>query len=106
MVVDEDILRFIEVKGSSSRTGAVELTDNEYDKAQAECDRYFIYRVFRDPADQYRFEIAILQDPVHSKAIRNIPRFELAEGSGAEWFTVNNQAQAEEDASDDSEGSN
>lgn len=105
VVVDADILRFIEVKGSSSRTGPVELTDNEYDKAQTESDRYFIYRVFRDPADPYHFEVAILQDPVHSKAIRNIPRFDLAHGSGAEWFTVHNEAEEEDTASDDSEGS-
>ena len=102
VVVDADILRFIEVKGSSSRTGAVELTDNEYDKARAECDRYFIYRVFRDPLTK-TIRAAILQDPVHSKAIRNIPRFDLAQGSGAEWFTVNNEA--EEEGSDDPTGS-
>lgn len=105
VVVEADILRFIEVKGSSSRTGPVELTDNEYDKAQAECERYFIYRVFRDPTDPYRFEVAILQDPVHSKAIRNILRFDLAEGSGAAWFTVNNEAEEEEAASGDPDGS-
>lgn len=88
LVADSDILRFIEVKGRSSRTGQVELSDNEFDKARAERDRYFLYRVFRDPADQDRYELAILQDPVQSKAIRTMTRFDLAEGSGAAWFAM------------------
>lgn len=88
IVVDTDILRFIEVKGRSDRTGQVELTDNEYEKAESSRDRYFIYRVFRDPEDLDRYELAVLQDPVSSKAVRQITRFALAEGSGAEWFAM------------------
>ena len=87
-VADTDILRFIEVKGRSDRTGQVELTDNEYEKAESSRDRYFIYRVFRDPEDLDRYELAVLQDPVSSKAVRQITRFALAEGSGAEWFAM------------------
>ncbi len=87
-VADSDIVRFIEVKGRSARSGQVELTDNEYEKAEVKRERYFIYRVFRDPDHPDRFELAVLQDPANSKAVRHVTRFDLAEGSGAEWFSM------------------
>lgn len=87
-VSGSDIARFIEVKGRSSRSGDVELTANEFAKAEIESTRYFLYRVFRDPEHTDQFEVAILADPVHSKAVRQITRFDLSAGSGADWYQV------------------
>ncbi|MFO0829664.1 MAG: DUF3883 domain-containing protein [Phycisphaerales bacterium] len=87
-VEDSHIARFIEVKGRSSRSGEVELTENEYRKAELERERYFLYRVFRDPHDTARFEVAILKDPVHSGAVRQVIRFDLSQGSGAQWLEM------------------
>ncbi len=82
-----DVLRYIEVKGRSSRTGEVELTDNEYRAAERENTHYFLYRVYVDPNRVGHYEIAVLDDPLNSKAVRTVTRFDLAEGSGANWFT-------------------
>ncbi len=81
-----DILRYIEVKGRSSRTGEIELPENEYKAAERETIRYFIYRVYVDPNRDRHYEVAVLGDPQNSKAVRNVTRFNLAEGSGAKWF--------------------
>lgn len=91
VVEDADILRFIEVKGSSSRTGEVELTANEYDKAEKERDRYFLYRVFCDRQEDGKYELAVLQDPVHSDAVKHVTRFDLVQGSGAAWYRMEAQ---------------
>lgn len=88
IVRDETILRYIEVKGRSSRAGQIELTDNELRRAEREAQRYFLYRVFRDPDHTTQFEIGVLADPVNSKAVRQVTRFDLAEGSGAQWYQM------------------
>lgn len=87
-VEDSRIVRFIEVKGRSSRSGEIELTENEYRKAESARQRYFLYRVFRDPDDTARFEVAILKDPVYSNAVRQVTRFDLSDGSGATWYAM------------------
>lgn len=87
-VNESSILRNIEVKGRSSRSGEIELTFNELRKAESEADRYYLYRVFRDPEDGGRFELAILQDPLHSNAVLQVTRFDLSEGSGATWYEM------------------
>ncbi len=87
-VQEARIARYIEVKGRSSRSGEIELTDNEYRKAESARERYFLYRVFRDPDDSARFEVAILGDPVHSDAVRQVTRFDLSDGSGATWYAM------------------
>jgi hypothetical protein len=86
VVSESDIVRYIEVKGRSSRTGEVELLDNEYRAAEQETDRYFIYRVYVDPSHNRHYEIAVLPNPLNSKAVRTVTRFNLVEGSGASWF--------------------
>ena len=83
-----DVLRNIEVKGRSNRTGEVELTDNEYRAAKRLGTRYWIYRVSVDPNREAHYEVAVLSDPLNSNAVRTLTRFDLAEGSGAEWFTM------------------
>src|SRR5262249_7248455 len=85
---DADILRHIEVKGRSSRTGEVELTDNEYLAAKRLGPAYWLYRVYVDPNRPGHFEVALLSDPLKSGAVRLVPRFKLAEGAGATWFTM------------------
>ena len=86
-VNETDVLRYIEVKGRSSRTGEVELTGNEYRAAECKSERYFIYRVYVDPNRTGHYEVAVLCDPLNSKAVRTVTRFDLAEGSDAVWFT-------------------
>ena len=87
-ISEADILRYIEVKGRSSRTGEVELTDNEYQTAQREGGRYWLYRVFVDPNREFHFELALLNDPINSRAARTVTRFDLSEGSGANWLSM------------------
>ena len=48
-IAEAEIVRYIEVKGRSSRTGEVELTDNEYRAARRLGSRYWLYRVIRQP---------------------------------------------------------
>jgi hypothetical protein len=96
LVSPTDIERFIEVKGRSSRSGAVELTDNQLATAEQQRGRYFIYRVFCDPHDQESFELAILADPLYSQALQRVPRFNLFEGSGAVWLSISEQTGEEE----------
>ncbi|NOZ22053.1 MAG: DUF3883 domain-containing protein [Planctomycetes bacterium] len=87
-IAEGEVMRFIEVKGRSSRTGEVELTENEYRAAERLKDRYFLYRVFVDPSDPSVHEVAVLQDPVHSSATRTVTRFDLSKGSGAVWYAL------------------
>ena len=87
-IFESDIERYIEVKGRSSRTGSVELTENEYNAAVKHKERYCLYRVFVDPEDTSIYEVAILCDPVNSDAVQTVTRFDLAKGSGAEWYCL------------------
>jgi hypothetical protein len=96
-ITEADIVRHIEVKGRSSRTGEVELTDNEYRAAKRLGSRYWLYRVFVDPSRESHFEIAVLSDPLKSNAVRTVTRFDLVEGSGATWYSM---VETVEDASD------
>ncbi|MEO2015507.1 MAG: DUF3883 domain-containing protein, partial [Fuerstiella sp.] len=88
IVNDSDVERFIEVKGRSSKTGEVELTENEYRAAEKHRSCYYIYRVFVEPNDLSRFQVAVLSDPTNSDAVRIVKRFDLAEGSGANWYQI------------------
>jgi len=85
-----EVLRFIEVKGRSNRTGLIELSENQHSAAEKFKDRYYLYRVFRDPGNPFHFELAILQNPSDSQAKKIIrtTQFDLSSGSGAEWFQV------------------
>jgi hypothetical protein len=87
-ISEADILRHIEVKGRSSRTGEVELIDNEYRAAKRLGNRYWLYRVFVDSNRESHYEVAVLSDPLNSKAVRTITRFDLVEGSGASWYSM------------------
>jgi len=99
VVNDADVLRYIEVKGRSSRTGEIELVDNEYRAAERLRGRYWLYRVCVDPKRSGHYEIAVLNDPVGSKSVRTVTRFNLGEGSGASWFAL--AERTEGDASND-----
>ncbi|MFH7326434.1 DUF3883 domain-containing protein [Desulfurivibrio sp. C05AmB] len=87
-IAESEVVRFIEVKGRSLRTGDVELTDNEYEAAERLKGRYFLYRVFVDPSDSSVYEVAVLRDPVHSSARRTVTRFDLSKGSEAVWYAL------------------
>lgn len=80
------VARFIEVKGRSSRTGAVELTENEQKAAYERGDRFFLYRVF--VSDGEMVELGILGNPATSEAFRVVTRYEylLVDSNRTEWF--------------------
>jgi hypothetical protein len=86
-ICDTDVVRYIEVKGSSARRGEVELTDNEWRAAGIQKEKYYVYRVYVDPNRRGCYELAILEDPVNSKAVHFAPRLDLSERSGAIWLT-------------------
>lgn len=90
-VVSEHVVaRFIEVKGRSSRTAPVELTENERRAAARHGPKYYLYRVFTDVSRTGYHEIAILPDPVNSPGQRTQTQYwyDLASGSGAEWYQI------------------
>lgn len=87
-ISESEILRHIEVKGRSSRTGQLELTDNEYRAAKRLAERYWLYRVFVDPNREAHYEVAVLGNPLNSNAVRTVTRFDLVEGSGATWYSM------------------
>lgn len=61
----DKILRFIEVKGRKSESGAIELKGNERNAAITHKKRFFIYRLFKSGTDEY--QLCILQDPIEQK---------------------------------------
>ncbi len=85
-----DVLRFIEVKGRSNRTGVIELTENQLSASETFKGRYYLYRVFRDPSNPSHFELAVLVNPSNSQAKKVIrtTQFDLSAGSGAEWWAL------------------
>jgi Domain of unknown function (DUF3883) len=84
------VARFIEVKGRSDRSGSVELTQNQRDAGEKFSKRYYVYRVFQDPALPEHIQLAILCDPVNGGAEVVSRRFtyDFRRGSGAEWFEL------------------
>jgi len=84
------IERFIEVKGKTNRTGAVELTENQIEAAHKFGKRFYLYRVFLDPSSTNHYELAVLCDPIRSKAMKvyQLRQFDLREGSGSEWYEL------------------
>jgi hypothetical protein len=100
---EADILRYLEVKGRTSRTGEVELTDNELRAARRLRAQYWIYRIYVDPQRERHYEVAVLSDPLNSTAVQMVTRFDLAEGSGAAWFAMVETADDEMTEIDESE---
>jgi len=94
-ISDADIMRYIEVKGRSARTGEVELGDNQLRAAERLRERYWLYRVFVDPNRDSYYEVALLPDPLNSRAVRTVTRFNLAEGSGASSYSVTEMSEEE-----------
>jgi hypothetical protein len=84
------IVRFIEVKGRSNRTGTVELTANEQESAVRFGERYWIYRIYSDNSEADTYEIATMSNPSASPArtLHTVWAYNLGEGSGANWFRV------------------
>jgi hypothetical protein len=94
-VEDSDILRYIEVKGSSAKAGKIELEGHERHRAEQAGARYFVYRVFVDVATPNKYEIGVLSDPLKSELVQFVPRVSLAEGSGSEWFRISEMDEQE-----------
>jgi hypothetical protein len=94
LVAPDRVERFIEVKGRSQRTGAVELRGNELASARLRGPRYYLYRVYCDPADEMHRELAVMGDPLNSPktTIVETAAFRLDEGSGAIWYAVEMRA--------------
>ncbi len=89
IVNSDDIVRFIEVKGRSDRTGAVGLTENQRAAAEVLGGQYYLYRVYRNVEGE-QYELAILKSPHGSQAetIRLSFEYNLGEGSGADWYRL------------------
>jgi hypothetical protein len=87
------VARMIEVKGRSDRTGAVELSDNQRAAAMKWKERFFLYRVYRNPAQKEQIELAILKDPIDSAAeiTRYQHTYNLNAGSGADWYQLSRE---------------
>jgi hypothetical protein len=85
-----DIVRFIEVKGATTRAGAVELTANERDAAARFGERFYLYRVYAERPGQVAYEVAVLKHPTASPAERTSTRWSygFSTGSGAVWYRV------------------
>jgi hypothetical protein len=84
------VARFIELKACSTRGGRVELTQNERAAAERHGSRYYVYRVFQDPASPERNQLAILCDPVNRGA-EAISRYSYDfdnKDSGTELFNL------------------
>jgi len=81
-------------KGRSQRTGTVELKGNELAAARVRGTRYYLYRVYCDPADETHRELAVLGHPLNSPqaTIVETATFRLDEGSGASWYAVEMRA--------------
>jgi hypothetical protein len=92
-----NVLRFIEVKGRSNQTGLIELTENQLSAAEKFKDRYYLYRVFKDPGNPSHVELAVLENPSNSQAKRVIRtiQFDLSAGSGAEWWDLSEKEEGE-----------
>ncbi|MEX0827449.1 MAG: DUF3883 domain-containing protein, partial [Haliea sp.] len=90
MLNPDDVVRFIEVKGRSSRTSLVELDRNQRAGALEYRERYYLYRVYADRNDSSHFELAVLPNPANAPAERTttLYQYDLREGSGAEWFEL------------------
>jgi Domain of unknown function (DUF3883) len=84
------VARFVEVKGRSDRGGSIELTQNQRNAAEKFGARYYVYRVYQDPASPERNQMAILCDPVNGGAevISHRFSYDFRRGSGAEWFEL------------------
>lgn len=85
-----DVERFIEVKGTRSRTGRVELTKNQRAKAAELRDRYYLYRVYVSRAAEPEIQLAILSDPIDSDAEVIDPSYsyDLEEEERSKWFSL------------------
>ncbi|MCX5636977.1 MAG: DUF3883 domain-containing protein [Planctomycetota bacterium] len=60
------IVRFIEVKGRRSLSGAIEIAGNQLEAAKLWRDRFFIYRVY-EAKEGREWQIAVLRDPMAYK---------------------------------------
>lgn len=87
-MTDAEVVRYIEVKGRSSRASEVELSENEFRAAQRFREQCWLYRVFVDPVHASHYAVAVLSDPLKSKTARTVTRFNLAEGSGSSWYSM------------------
>ena len=85
-----DIVRFIEVKGRTARSGPVSLSENERRSAERHGSRYYIYRVYTDTSRPDYHELAIMSDPTSSPGenVQTSWSYSFAEGSGAQWFRM------------------
>lgn len=89
----EDVVRFIEVKGRSTRSQEIHLEDNQLKAAEEYNERFYIYGVYRDPKPSESYELAVLANPANSGAVRKktVTYFDLSSRSGAKWFRLAEQ---------------
>ncbi len=84
---DRLVIRFIEVKGTSSGNTRIDLRGNELAAAQRYRGRYYLYSVFDKHDGTY--EMAILRDPLgDAKGIRSVIEINLELAEGTEEFRI------------------
>ena len=84
---DTQIIRLIEVKGTSSGNTRIDLRGNELAAAQRNRGRYYLYSVFDKHDDTY--EMAILRDPLgDAKGVRSVIEINLELADGTEEYRI------------------
>lgn len=85
-----EVERFIEVKGKTSRSAPVELSENQRAAALRHGSRYFVYRVYADNSMPGCYEVAIMQDPTRApgQRARTEWSYDFSSGSGAKWYRL------------------
>lgn len=100
----DEVVRFIEVKGRTSRSAPVELTENQRAAAIRYGSRYYVYRVYADNSRSGCYEVAIMQDPTRAPGQQTRTQwwYDFSSGSGATWYRLvqGESAQLETLASD------
>jgi hypothetical protein len=83
VVLLEHVVRFIKVKGRSSRTAPMEATDNKWSSASRQRERHYVYRVFIDATRAGYQEFGIMRDPTGSigQCARSQYWYDLSAGS-------------------------
>lgn len=86
-----NVLRFIEVKGSISEGGAILLKGNELDAAKTYSTNYYLYRVYQKTINNYI--ILVLKDPLkHKEVLEEIWEVNPERASQADKFHIEIQA--------------
>jgi hypothetical protein len=92
---DEKLVeRFIEVKGSTSEHGVIELKGNELAAAQRWRDRYYLYRVYKSAPGEY--ELRLLRDPLSAHKLSLVYQVDLSRDEETDYWHISDQVATSE----------